>query len=398
MKTGALHYAANTLANCYRLIVWMGVVATCLSLFLTAGRPELLLIGMFIGFVFQYFSFGFANFWRQALVEKRTLGMRSHLLMLGVGGLLFFPALALLPAQGVEIQGAIRPVGVNVLFGAFLFGIGMALVGSCSSGTIRHMGTLNVRFYWVFVWMILGGTIAAAFAPWWQNLPAWSSFSLALQLPWFAGLALHFMVLWVVYRHLVTRENQRFGSVQPLFSKLSPLLWAAFLLALLNFIVLLVNHSPWAMSWLFPKLGISIVQMLSIPVEWEFWEFTAQNQVSLEKSLLQDSIVLTSVGMILGVFIAFWWQGSAGSKADKPSSPVSRQTKSFQFVIKDPVMGGLMGFGAVTAYGCNVGGFFSGIVSGSLHGWLWMLAALAGMSFAIFLSKRLSGRFVRQAR
>ena len=38
----------------------------------------------------------------------------------------------------------------------------------------------------------------------------------------------------------------------------------------------------------------------------------------------------------------------------------------------------MMGYGARLAFGCNVGAFFSGIASGSLHGWLWFAAALAG--------------------
>jgi uncharacterized membrane protein YedE/YeeE len=43
------------------------------------------------------------------------------------------------------------------------------------------------------------------------------------------------------------------------------------------------------------------------------------------------------------------------------------------------VIGGLLlGYGARIAYGCNIGAYFSGIASGSLHGWLWMVAAFAG--------------------
>jgi hypothetical protein len=43
------------------------------------------------------------------------------------------------------------------------------------------------------------------------------------------------------------------------------------------------------------------------------------------------------------------------------------------------VVGGLLlGYGARLAYGCNIGAYFSGIVSGSLHGWLWLVAAFAG--------------------
>lgn len=37
-----------------------------------------------------------------------------------------------------------------------------------------------------------------------------------------------------------------------------------------------------------------------------------------------------------------------------------------------------MDYGALLAFGCNVGAFFSGIASTSLHGWLWIAAALLG--------------------
>jgi hypothetical protein len=43
------------------------------------------------------------------------------------------------------------------------------------------------------------------------------------------------------------------------------------------------------------------------------------------------------------------------------------------------ILGGvLLGYGARVAYGCNIGAYFSGIASGSLHGWLWLPAAFAG--------------------
>ncbi|WP_269473363.1 YeeE/YedE thiosulfate transporter family protein [Hydrogenovibrio marinus] len=47
--------------------------------------------------------------------------------------------------------------------------------------------------------------------------------------------------------------------------------------------------------------------------------------------------------------------------------------------------GGMMGYGSVIAFGCNVGGFFSGIISGSLHGWLWLVSALLGMTLTLFI-------------
>ena len=58
---------------------------------------------------------------------------------------------------------------------------------------------------------------------------------------------------------------------------------------------------------------------------------------------------------------------TAGIAARRPSTRLT----SF-------VGGLLLGYGARLAYGCNIGAYFSGIISGSLHGWLWLVFAFAG--------------------
>ena len=43
------------------------------------------------------------------------------------------------------------------------------------------------------------------------------------------------------------------------------------------------------------------------------------------------------------------------------------------------VLGGLLlGVGAMLGFGCNISAYFSGIASGSLHGWAWIGPALLG--------------------
>lgn len=50
------------------------------------------------------------------------------------------------------------------------------------------------------------------------------------------------------------------------------------------------------------------------------------------------------------------------------------------------VVGGLLlGAGAIVATGCNISAMFSGIASGSLHGWLWIAAALPGNWLGVHL-------------
>src|SRR5262249_58787858 len=45
----------------------------------------------------------------------------------------------------------------------------------------------------------------------------------------------------------------------------------------------------------------------------------------------------------------------------------------------------LMGWGARLGFGCNIGAFVGGVASGSVHGWVWFAAALAGCSIGIRL-------------
>ncbi|MEO0464451.1 MAG: YeeE/YedE thiosulfate transporter family protein [Pseudomonadota bacterium] len=44
-----------------------------------------------------------------------------------------------------------------------------------------------------------------------------------------------------------------------------------------------------------------------------------------------------------------------------------------------------MGYGARIAYGCNIGAYLGGMISGSLHGLVWMMAALVGSALALKL-------------
>ena len=49
------------------------------------------------------------------------------------------------------------------------------------------------------------------------------------------------------------------------------------------------------------------------------------------------------------------------------------------------VSGLALGYASRLAYGCNVGAFFSGIATGSLHGWVWFAAAFLGSAAGLRL-------------
>ena len=75
-----------------------------------------------------------------------------------------------------------------------------------------------------------------------------------------------------------------------------------------------------------------------------------------------------NVGIVLGALLASLLAGG--------SLPSGRSRRARW---PRPLLGGLLlGYGARVAYGCNIGAYFSGIASGSLHGWLWLPAAFTG--------------------
>jgi uncharacterized membrane protein YedE/YeeE len=91
--------------------------------------------------------------------------------------------------------------------------------------------------------------------------------------------------------------------------------------------------------------------------------------------VLSDTSSLTDLGILFGAMAA-----AAASKpfATGPWPPLKSLAAA--------VTGGLlMGWGARLGFGCNIGAFVGGVASGSLHGWLWFLAALSGCLVGIRL-------------
>ncbi|QBZ82780.1 YeeE/YedE family protein [Hydrogenovibrio crunogenus] len=370
------------------------LITLFLSIWLyTGNQGKLLLTGFLIGLVFIHFHFGFTGYWQDFWLHKKTLGTRSHLWLLALGSLLFFPALNLLPQFGFNVAGAIRPIGINVALGAFMFGIGMTIASSCSSGTIRLLGEFKIRYYWVFLWMIIGGTFAASHIEKWLNLQTWGVFSFATNIPWGLGLFANLSIISLLYYGLVQYEKHHHNIVSPIFKtqntlkqlKISPVFWASFLLVILNFIVLLLSSHPWSISWIFPKLGIIAIQETGLPIEWDFWEFTAINDAALSKNWTNDSILLTTLGMFLGVASYHLSKNLTQVKSNVKTQGV--RSIRFTNILIPIIAGSLMGYGATVSFGCNIGGFFSAIISGSLHGWLWLVSAFLGMGFTVFIKR-----------
>ena len=101
--------------------------------------------------------------------------------------------------------------------------------------------------------------------------------------------------------------------------------------------------------------------------KWTYWA-SAERHAELTGGVLNDITSVMDIGIILGALLA---AALAGRFA--PNAMISARS-----AVAAIVGGLLLGYGARLAYGCNIGAYFSGIASGSLHGWVWIIAAFAG--------------------
>ena len=342
------------------------------------GRMALLwLLGAALGLSLFHAAFGFAGAFRRLLAEGRGAGLRAQMLMLGLAMLLFLPALDAGSLFGQPVRGFVFPVGLGLLLGAFLFGIGMQLGGGCGSGTLyTAAGGQGARMWVTLAAFIAGATLAAYFGEFWTEWPALRPVSLSATLGTRTALALSLAVLALVWGVSVWVERRATGGVEPLawrggalFAGPWPMVWGAVALAVLNFATLAVAGRPWAITAAFPLWGSRVVEALGFddPAFWPYWEDPTRTEALL-RPLLADRITVMDLGLMAGAFLAAALAGRAADWRWPGLGPLAGS-----------VLGGLLlGVGATLAFGCNVSAYFGGIASGSLHGWVWIIPALAG--------------------
>jgi uncharacterized membrane protein YedE/YeeE len=140
------------------------------------------------------------------------------------------------------------------------------------------------------------------------------------------------------------------------------------LLAGLNFATLALAGRPWGVTSAFALWGAKAAAALGVDVaSWPYWQ-AAANKAALAAPVAADVTSVMDFGVIVGALAA---AALAGRFA--PTWRIPRKS-----LVAAIVGGILLGYGARLAFGCNIGAYFSGIASGSLHGWLWLAAAFAG--------------------
>ncbi|HYF06466.1 MAG TPA: YeeE/YedE family protein, partial [Acetobacteraceae bacterium] len=344
-----------------------------------ARQALLFALGAALGLVLYHANFGFTAAWRVFIADRRGAGLRAQMAMLALAVMLFFPALAAGSILGQSVSGIVAPAGVGVLVGAFLFGIGMQLGGGCASGTLYALGGGSTRMAITLTFFVIGSTIGAAHLHWWNALPSLGPVSLLQSFGLVPTLAVNLLVFAAVAGLTLVLERRRHGRVAgsppPPRSGLArllrgpwPLIAGALALAVLNFATLALSGRPWGITSAFALWGSKAHVALGGDTEfWPYWS-TESMAAALEAPILADVTSVMDFGLVLGALLA---AALAGRFAPEWRIPLR--------AILASVLGGmLLGYGARLGYGCNIGAFFSGIASGSLHGWMWIGAAFLG--------------------
>lgn len=337
-------------------------------------------IGICAGFALYHAAFGFTSGWRKFLQEGRGRGLRMQLVLVALTSAVTFPLIAYGETLGLPVRGAIAPVSVAVLVGAFLFGGGMMFAGGCGSGTLFTAGGGSVRMVIALAAFVFGSLIGTLHVPFWRDLPQLGRIGMIDEVGVIIAYGVTVVFLGAIWFHSVRRERRLHGSLEGIDATHSLLKgpWSPLLgviaIAIVSIATMVLLERPWGITSAFALWGAKTASLVGFDVaSWPYW---ASRTAWLERNVLADPTSVMNFGIIGGAMFA-----AILAQKFRPQFRLSSQD------VGTALLGGLlMGYGARLAYGCNIGAYLGGLISGSLHGMVWMAAAFLGSAVALKLS------------
>lgn len=344
-------------------------------------------IGCLLGWMFVRFRFGFAGPIRR-LIRERDVRSIYPLTVLIVALVLGSALLIVLPEPlRFDFKLSRVSLGLSLLGGAFLFGIGMQMARRCGSGTLVSVGEGGPEFLLTLLGLILGAFLGSlqrpaieAVSPSLPPLVLTDSLSVGQSvIVQFALLSILVIIVnsWcfsgskLMPNTLLLKRVEEQGP----WSDLMPALFIASCILLM----LIVSGEPWKVLWGMAITGAHIAQSLGWdPSTSGFWYAPGRAALlSNPWNWLSNDAVVVDLALVFGALSARAWMRPAaeGLKSQVTITTFHRRCLD---LLPSPVGGLLMGFGGFLSYGCNISSFLGGVQSFSLHGWLWLLAALAG--------------------
>ncbi|MBA3253056.1 MAG: YeeE/YedE family protein [Burkholderiaceae bacterium] len=370
--TSSLRDQAPSSSRVASLPLILGALVAWLAITWTVGLRQglLFVVGIGFGAILAAVSFGFTTGWRVWIRERDPTGFLAQFLAIALAMLVSIPLIA----ANDELTGAIAPLSVSLVLGAFVFGAAMQVADGCGSGTLYKAGLGNGFSLAVLPGFIAGSFLGAAHLDRWLALGSLPPVSLPEHLGAGVALVAQLAVLGALGAWLWRKRKRTDTRWQGRGIYIAAVLLAVF--AVLN---LIIAGQPWGIVYGLGLWGAKIATWFGADLAANAYWGREVQQLHIESSLLTDVTSVTNIGLLIGALIAANFRGSA--------RPVTQASgKQWLAAI---VTGLVLGYSARLAFGCNVGAYFAGISTGSVHGWVWFAAAFAGSFVGIPLRERL---------
>ena len=337
-------------------------------------------LGFIFGYILQHSRFCFAAAFRDIFMIRNTSVSRAVLLLIILTSF-GFAMVHGITGDALPAGGIIYPVGVHTAVGGIIFGFGMVIAGNCVTGCLMRMGEGYLMQWLTFLGLLIGSALGAWNLGWWGPISIERSPVIFFpeNFGWPASLLLYSVAITLLYLLAVWYERGSLknlfpskwkeislitvlkGTMRTIFSSRS---WSytlgAVALAITGTLTLYLWGKPAAITgglthfvgWIGLRIGFN-------PLEWYYFEeliYFESRRIFLEHPLLY-----LAAGIVIGSLFA-----SLLHREFK-----IRRVKSYRFVISALVGGAMLGYSSRVAMGCNFGGFWGGLSSFSLHGWVF---------------------------
>lgn len=360
------------------------------------------LTGALLGFVMQRSRFCFHCNLRDFIDRREPAGLLAILAALAAGSLgywLIFGAWLPDPGAGrLPPDAHIGAVSLPLAVAAFIFGLGMAISGSCLSGHLYRLGEGSPTAPFAIVGTAAG--FALGFRVWphaWEAgireapviwLPAHLGYAgaLALQLALFAAAA-----IWLLRRvghapPLVSPPPLSSPRVSPPVSPLAALFtdrWPGWLGGLA------VGALATAAYLRVEPLGVtaeigSLARTAMTALDWLPDRLDGLDRLRGCATQVRDSLLSTN-GVFVAALVLGALAGGIGAGQFRPRRP------RWGEVGRGLGGGVLLGLGAMIALGCTVGTLLSGVMAGAVSGLVFLVAAAAGVWLGLRLMAAAAG-------
>ncbi|MGB6118159.1 MAG: YeeE/YedE family protein [Mesorhizobium sp.] len=351
-----------------------------------------LITGAILGVVLQRSRFCFLCNLRDFIITGDPRGVIAILIALVVGTLLYTAIImAWVPIpqpDRLPPNAHIGPVGPVLVIGAFVFGLGMAISGSCLSAHFYRLGEGSPTSPFAVIGAAAGFLLGFIT---WNPLYLWSvSESRATWLPHHIGyagtltLTLFILSALIVMLFAIGKwaPSQRLSSglpalVQAIFRDRWPAAVGGVAVGVISAIYFFRVAPLGVTAELGSLVRTGAADRGLIPDTLLGLDGLRGCATVIKQALLSNNGLLV-IGLIGGSFAAALVAGQFN-----PQLPTRAQ------IAKGLTGGLLLGWGAMTSLGCTVGVLLSGIHAGALSGWVFLIFCTAGVWLAIKVMQRL---------